>query len=138
MKKFDIVHTTVLIVAILCGYSALQQFLGILNTIFYASDIFYARSGMGTFALPTLISTCTYLIAAIILVKNSKRIANYLLGSEKQEFEEFLDDDAQHPASETTPANPSDPTPLTPAETHAAAETHEAADWHIHNAPQIP
>jgi hypothetical protein len=145
MKKFDIVHTTILIVAILCGYSALQQFLGILSAVFYASDIFYARSGIGSIALPTLISTCTYVIAAIILVKNSKRIANFLMGSEKQEYEEFLDGttpdenvpqaaetiEPTRPPYPTTPAyptttiNPTDPTALVPP------ETPEAAEWHL-------
>lgn len=121
MKKFDIVHTTILIVAILCGYSALQQLLGILSAVFYASDIFYSRSGIGSIALPALISTCTYVIAGTILVKNSKRIANFLMGSEKQEYEEFLDD-ATPDEHVPQPAETTDPTALVAPETPGAAE----------------
>jgi hypothetical protein len=90
MKKIDLLHTTILIVAILCGYSALRQLLGILNaSVFYYSDVFSTTAG--GVVVPTLIQVALYSIACIILVRNSKRIATYLLGNDRPEYEEFLE-----------------------------------------------
>ncbi|HTR29982.1 MAG TPA: hypothetical protein VMH27_11980 [Puia sp.] len=91
MRKIDLLHTTILIVAILCGYAALRELLGVLNATFYASDIFYARSGYGAFILPSLIEAGGYVVACIVLIRNSERIAVSMLGNSRPEYEEFLE-----------------------------------------------
>jgi hypothetical protein len=115
MKKIDLLHTTVLIIAILCGYSALRAFLAILNVSIYYSDLFYSMSRSPI--LPTFIQAVVYLIACILLVRNSKRIATYLLGNDRPDFEEFLaaDDDAT-----TDPAPPA-----------TAITDPDAIEWHL-------
>jgi hypothetical protein len=87
MKKIDLLHTTILIVAILCGYSALQTLLSILNLAAYLSDIYYARSASP--AVPLLFQGGILTIACIVLIRNSKRIATYLARNDPQEYEEF-------------------------------------------------
>src|SRR5215469_5631411 len=92
MKKIDLLHTTVLIVAILCGYSAIVQIIAFLNSIIYVPEMYYIRSGEGFAAiLPILIRLAGYSAACIILVRNRKRIATYILGNDRPEFEEFAD-----------------------------------------------
>src|SRR5580700_2417656 len=103
MKKIDLLHTTVLIVAILCGYLALQTFLGILNFTVYYSESLFDRSGAAI--LPTFIQAAAYTIACIILARNSKRIATALLGNDRPEYEEFLEDGEGEATGESTPAH---------------------------------
>jgi hypothetical protein len=79
MKKIDLLHTTILIIAILCGYSALQQLLSLLSASFYISDIFVSTSGMGTVVSVALLQAALDIIACILLVRNGRRIAAYLL-----------------------------------------------------------
>jgi hypothetical protein len=79
MKKIDLIHTAVLIIAILCGYSALQQLLTLLSASLYLSDIFEATSGMGAVVSLALLQAALYTIACILLVRNGRRIAAYLL-----------------------------------------------------------
>jgi hypothetical protein len=79
MKKIDLLHTTILIIAILCGYSALEQLLSLLSASFYISDIFVATSGMGTVVSVALLQAALDTIACILLVRNGRRIAAYLL-----------------------------------------------------------
>lgn len=108
MKKIDLLHTTVLIVAILCGYSALQELLSIFNVSFYYSSVF--ASAGGSTIMPALFQAALYTIACIVLVRNSKRIATYLLGNERPEFDEFLEDETAvadpHPTQTTEAENP--------------------------------
>jgi hypothetical protein len=112
MKKIDLLHTTVLIVAILCGYSGILTLLGILNAVIYMSDIFYDKSGTtGAFIVPSIIQAGIYALICIILIKNGKRIANYLVGNERPEFEEFPDetdsgDTHPRPAATTVTEDP--------------------------------
>lgn len=80
MKKFDFVHTTILIVAILLGYSGLGTLLSLLNLVFYLSDISVARIDNPTWSI--LFTSAIYVVAAILLVRNGKRIAAYLLRSD--------------------------------------------------------
>ncbi|HEV3411767.1 MAG TPA: hypothetical protein VG101_04770 [Puia sp.] len=74
MKKFDLLHTTVLIIAILCGYSALLAALAMLNTSFYISDIFYARSGVGTALLPAFVQAGIY----AVLIYAAPALTNFI------------------------------------------------------------
>jgi hypothetical protein len=121
MKKIDLLHTTVLIVAILCGYSALQELLSILNVSFYYSDVFVSAGR--TTIMPALFQTALYTIACIILVRNSKRIATYLLGNERPEFDEFLEDETA--ASAGAPASPA------PQTQTSEAEYPDNLEWHL-------
>jgi|GEM_PF-995010 hypothetical protein len=118
MKKIDLLHTTVLIVAILCGYSALQTLLGILNFTVYYTESLYDRSGAAI--LPTFLQAAAYAIACIILVRNSKRIATSLLGNDRPEYEEFLEGDETGSTHEASPA----PAPSTD-------ENPDDLQWHL-------
>jgi hypothetical protein len=89
MKKIDLVHTTILIVAVLCGYSALQSIfyiLGVLSDVDlyrqrptdYASlDIHLFLSGGNL--LPTIIQVALFSAACIILIRNGKKYAAAIL-----------------------------------------------------------
>ena len=61
MKKFDLIHTTVLIIAILTGYSALQYCLSAISTFAYA----YSASKYFTNHNP-LEPIIGYLVVAVI------------------------------------------------------------------------
>jgi hypothetical protein len=94
MKKIDLLHTTVLIIAIICGYSALAEFLSILGASVYFSEIFTSGygSGGGGVVVPILGHAVVYAIVCIVMVRNSKRIATWLLGNDRPEYEEFLEE----------------------------------------------
>lgn len=121
MKKIDLLHTTILIVAILCGYLALQTLLGILNITIYYSDVLYNRSGETI--IPTLIEAVAYTIGCIILIRNSKAIATYLLGNDRPEYEEFL----ENGESETPGEAFADPVA---SKTTTVEDSHNL-EWHL-------
>jgi hypothetical protein len=77
MKKFDLVHTTILIVAILCGYSALRLVLDMLTGLFLIAGMY------GTSTLPfisaNLIQAVIYFIACIILIRKGRTYATAIL-----------------------------------------------------------
>jgi hypothetical protein len=77
MKKFDLVHTTILIVAILCGYSALRLVLEMLSGLFFITSM-YGPSTF-TFFFASLIQAAVFLIACIILIRNGRTYAAALL-----------------------------------------------------------
>jgi hypothetical protein len=89
MKKIDLLHTTILIVAILCGYSALQSIFYILAVLSdvdpyrlrptdYASlDIHLFLSGGNL--LPTIVQVALFSAACIILIRNGKKYAAAIL-----------------------------------------------------------
>ncbi len=75
MKKIDLLHTTIRIVAVLCGYQALKQCLALINMSHDATDIFYARSGYGAAMLPAVILIGIYGIVGIVLIKNGGKVS---------------------------------------------------------------
>jgi hypothetical protein len=90
MKKLDLLHTTILIVAILCGYSALQSILYIL-TLLSDMDLYHLQaqdhasldvhlflSATGSI-LPTIVQVALFSAACIILVRNGKKYAAAIL-----------------------------------------------------------
>jgi hypothetical protein len=77
MKKIDLVHTTILIVANLCGYSALQQLLFLISSFSYASDLYYGKTTNIIF--PNLFQAALFSIACLILIRNGKKFAVALL-----------------------------------------------------------
>ena len=88
MKKFDLVHSTILIVAILCGYSALRLVLEMLSTLFYITGT-YGPSPF-TFLSISLIQAALFFIACIILIRNGRAYTTALLriGSAEQPSED--------------------------------------------------
>jgi small-conductance mechanosensitive channel len=90
MNKPDLIHTTILIVGILCGYSALQSILYIL-TILSDIDLYHLRSQDTAFVdvhlflsstgniLPTIVNVALFSAACIILVRNGKKYAAAIL-----------------------------------------------------------
>jgi hypothetical protein len=118
MKKIDLLHTTVLIIAILCGYSALQQLLTLLSASFYISDIFVSTSGMGTVVSVALLQAALDTIACILLVRNGRRIATYLLRNDYPHVLPELTDPASS-AGEAAGAGSS------------ATKNPDALEWHF-------
>jgi len=90
MKKFDLVHTTILIVAILCGYSALRMVLDMLTGLLYITSI-YGPSPF-TFISVSLIQAAVFSIACFILIRNGRAYATALLRIDP--VEESSEDDA--------------------------------------------
>jgi hypothetical protein len=93
MKKIDLVHTTIIIIALMAGYSALQQILGLLSVVGYASDIFLSLRGpdYGTIGL-YLIALVMYVIICVVLIRKGRTFATTIL---KNEPELSLEDAAQ-------------------------------------------
>lgn len=89
MKKTDLIHTTVLIVAVLCAYSALQHLLTGLSYTLYSSDLF--NRNISAFIYPELIQAFVLAIACIIMVRNGRKIADNLSGSRLNQKEEETD-----------------------------------------------
>lgn len=99
MKKFDLVHTTILIVAILSGYASLQYLVSILSTIAYSinpvnplySQINYFSIISNNFLMGALDA-----IIAIILIRNSRKYAGLILKDEAGEETHQLGLDRQN------------------------------------------
>jgi hypothetical protein len=85
MRKVDLVHTTILIIALLAGYSALQQILGLLSVLGYASDIFLSARGpdYGTVVLYLMI-LAMYIIICVVLIRNGRTYAAAILKNEPE------------------------------------------------------
>ena len=77
MKKIDLIHTTILIVAILCGYSALQQLLFLISSFSFVSDLYYGKPTNIIF--PNLFQAALFSVACLILIRNGKKLAVALL-----------------------------------------------------------
>lgn len=79
MKKFDLIHTTVLIVAILAGYTSLQY----LITAFSAGTFSSAYSNLNRNrldeAIGFLIIAALFAVITFVLIKNGRNCANLIL-----------------------------------------------------------
>jgi hypothetical protein len=80
MKKIDLLHTTILIMALLCGYSALQTIVTFLMVIGAATEIRDPGSTWWSTFLGYLVEILAFIAAMIILVRNGRRYAGRLLG----------------------------------------------------------
>jgi hypothetical protein len=81
MKKFDLIHTAILIVALFCGFSALQSTIDLLvliATYTGYSRFAYQRPDLVGYLIRTGLS----IAATIILIRNSRRYATRLLHNE--------------------------------------------------------
>jgi hypothetical protein len=84
MKKVDLVQTTILIVALLLGYSAIEAVISFLSLMGYYSEIFYASSGMHSPILSTLLIVLFLAGSCFILIKNARRYAEAILKNETE------------------------------------------------------
>lgn len=82
MKKIDLVHTTILIVAILTGYSAVIYLIMALSAIADLSDLLYLRNSIGQRLTYYLVIAALFAIACGILLKNGQKYAVALLKDE--------------------------------------------------------
>ncbi|HZE83269.1 MAG TPA: hypothetical protein VE035_03125 [Puia sp.] len=84
MKKIDLVHTTILIIALLAGYSALEQLLALLSLLSYSTDLYYMRGGASQGAFYTVINMILYAACCVILIRNGRRYAALILKDEPE------------------------------------------------------
>jgi hypothetical protein len=92
MKKADLLHTTILILAILAGYSAMQGVLYFLTYVTYATDS-AASTGLLLYQLfPALL----FAVACVLLIRNGRKYTATLLkvadakNTEEEEEEETV------------------------------------------------
>jgi hypothetical protein len=81
MKKVDLIHTTILIVGILAGYSTIQYFFYLLGSIAYVRGTYtdsYERM------LYYIVMIVLFSVACGILVKNGRKYAGMLLKDEPE------------------------------------------------------
>jgi hypothetical protein len=91
MKKFDLIHTTVLIVAILSGYVALQYVIAVISSLaYFATPGGHSTGGMsGTVLAKYVIMAVVSAIACYVLIRNGHRYTVLIL---KEDPEALLDD----------------------------------------------
>jgi hypothetical protein len=92
MKKIDLIHTTVLIVGILAGFSAIEYIFYFLSSLVYAGDAYYLRNPAASRMLYYLVMAILFSVACIVLVRNARKYALFLL---KDEPEASWEDDSQ-------------------------------------------
>jgi hypothetical protein len=78
MKKSDLIHVTLVIVAILLGYSALEYLLGALSLFSRLADI------SGSRIVYDLVLTALFAVACLALIRNSRKITEVLLKDEPE------------------------------------------------------
>jgi len=78
MKKIDLIHTSILIVALLAGYEAIQNIISILSILAFLGDgpVFKRVTEQFVF---TLIAVGSFTAVCIILVKNGRNYAALML-----------------------------------------------------------
>jgi len=84
MKKIDLIHTTILIVAILAGYSALEYLFLLLSSLAYLGQVYYATSQFTEKSAYYLIMIVLFSMTCILLVKNARKYAHILLKDEPE------------------------------------------------------
>lgn len=78
MKKVDLIHTTVLIVAILNGYSALQYVLSAITAATFTSTFYPSRNRLDE-TIGFLIIAAFFAVIAFVLIKNGRLYADLIL-----------------------------------------------------------
>ena len=87
MKKFDLVHTTILIIALLAGYSALEQVLAILTMVGYVTSVEVPGGFSQTFFF-TVLSFIFSLGCCLLLIWKGGNIAFLIMKNEPQESQD--------------------------------------------------
>src|SRR5580704_12909499 len=82
MKKIDLIHTTILIVALLNAYSALEYFMGFITSLFSGVDLYHWQ--IPDAAISNLIVAGVFFGACVLLVKNGRKYAAALLPNEEE------------------------------------------------------
>lgn len=82
MKKIDLIHTVILIVALLNAYSALEYFMRFISSLFYGVDLYHWQ--IPAAAISNLIITGVFFGACVLLVKNGRKYASALLPNEEE------------------------------------------------------
>jgi hypothetical protein len=85
MKKIDLVHTTILIIALLAGYAALGELISLLSLFSYATDLYYMREGFSQ-AVYILISFILYAVSCLVLIRKGRHYASVILKDEPGVF----------------------------------------------------
>jgi len=84
MKKIELIQTTIIMVAILAGYSALQSLMSILSMIAFSKDLNYMLENISGTIISYLLFAVFYGIGAVILIKKYKVIASSLMDKEDE------------------------------------------------------
>ncbi len=85
MKKFDLIHTTILILAVMAAWSAVESFIHLLSNISFAGNQYYPTY---EWVLYDLIASLSFSAAAVILVKNARKYTTVLLRDEPDDTQE--------------------------------------------------
>lgn len=82
MKKIDLIHTTILIVALLNAYSAVEYFMLFISSLFSGFDLYHWQ--IPDAAISSLIIMGAFFGACVLLVKNGRKYAAALLPNEEE------------------------------------------------------
>ena len=86
MKKSDLVHVTILIVAVLSGYNAVGAVITLLASIAYYIEGLYRATEV--YIVFYLIQAVLYSLACIVLIRNGRKYADQMTHSEAEDFVE--------------------------------------------------
>jgi ABC-type nickel/cobalt efflux system permease component RcnA len=99
MKKADLLHTTILILAILAGYSAMEGVLYFLTYVTYATDS-TASTGLLLYRLfPALL----FAVACVLLIRNGRKYTAALLKVADAKDTEEAEDEEEEEETVTIP-----------------------------------
>lgn len=84
MKKIDLIHTAILVVALLSGYSALHYLFYLLSSLAYIGDAYYATRQFTERSVYDLIMIVLFSTACVTLVRNGRKYAGLLLKDEPE------------------------------------------------------
>ena len=79
MKKFDLIHTTVLIVAILIGYMALQYVISAISAIAFSASSNYSGTNLMQLVTSYLVIAAFFAASALVLIRNGRKCAALIL-----------------------------------------------------------
>ena len=79
MKKFDLIHTTVLIVAVLAGYTALQYIITAISAVTFSSTYRYPTSNRLDETIGFLVIAALFASIAFLLIRNGRKCADMIL-----------------------------------------------------------
>src|ERR1700733_2715555 len=82
MKKVDLLQTTILIVAILAGYDAVQNLISLLSYTAYGNDLYRLQSISPI--IYNLLMLVLHAIACVILIRNARKYASSILSDEEE------------------------------------------------------
>lgn len=90
MKKIDLIHTTILIVAILMAYSALQTIFGLLAVVASLGELYHTEAPVLNRLIYSLFLIAAFTGISVLLIRNARKYAQSIL---KYDIEGQLDDE---------------------------------------------